>query len=491
MTEEYTPDEELAGSLREMREQVRQDAGIPWNKPNPEEEARYLYGDRDLELFPQFQQHVGELHAHYPIREQPFTSRLPLIGRLIAWFRERWNRISTKWYVQPLLAQQNQFNASILQVFQDMYHLQRTSSLDLARRMDTLFTTLDQGQAGINARLQDQHVQIRDLNTRNEGLTGHVLDLQKGFDFVFEHLQKLQQKVGTLHDQVQEMRESGRQVVHEQQELAQQQILDRRATAFIRSELARLMDMLSRGRDLHPEELAKVASRRETLQDLDYYRFEERYRPEAVVKAYQQDYVPFFEGHRNVLDLGCGKGEFLEVLRSAGIEAYGVDLNESMVQACNDKGLLAFQADALEYLAGLPDDSLGGLFAAHLIEHLPPITLVELTQLAMAKIEPGAYLILETPNPLSVWALTNYFYMDLSHIKPVHPKAIAFVLEMQGYRDIEVRYLSPVPETVQLELLPENTRTSWRKIVGLLNQNIDRLNDFLYGFADYAITARK
>ena len=62
---------------------------------------------------------------------------------------------------------------------------------------------------------------------------------------------------------------------------------------------------------------------------------------------------------------------------------------------------------------------------------------------------------------------------------------------MQGYRDIEVQYLSPIPQHVQMELLPENTRTSWREIVGLLNQNLERLNDFLYGFADYAVIARK
>lgn len=509
MTEAYTPDEELAGSLREMRENVRQEEGIPWNEPNAEREAYYLYGDRDLELFPQFQKHLGELYGHHPIREQPFASNLPLVGRLIAWFRERWNRISTKWYVQPILAQQNEFNASVLQVVQDMYHLQRTSSLDLARRMDALFTALDRGQAGINARLHDQHIQIqtqqtqlqdhatqvRDLNTRNEGLTKHVLGLQEGIDFIFEHLRELQHKTGTMHDQIQVMQESTQReiqkVTQEQQELTHQQALDRRATAFVRSELERLMLLLSRGHELGPEERGKIEAWGETLQDLDYYRFEERYRPESDVKAYQQRYIPFFEGRSNVLDLGCGKGEFLEVLRTAGIEAYGVDLNESMVQMCQEKGVLAYQADALAHLAGLPDNSLGGLFAAHLIEHLPPSAVVELTQLAMAKIEPGAYLIMETPNPLSVWALTHYFYMDMSHVKPVHPKAISFILEMQGYRDIEVQYLSPIPQHVQLELFPENTRTSWREIVGLLNQNMERLNDFLYGFADYAVIARK
>ncbi|MBN1484466.1 MAG: methyltransferase domain-containing protein [Chloroflexia bacterium] len=509
MSETYSPDEELADSLREIREQVRQEEGLPWNKPDPTQEERYLYGDHDLELFPQFRRRLGELHTRHLIREQPFSSGLPLVGRLIAWFRERWNRVSTKWYVQPMLAQQNQFNALVAQLFQDAYQLQRDSSLDLARRMDALFTILTRGQAGVNARLQDQHAQIRDLNTRNEGLTGHVLELQKGVDFITERLQEVyqgsdfmqerlrevQQKTGTLYDQVQLMQEASQRelekVSREQQELAQQQVLDRRATSFVRSEASRLMELLSSARDLSPQELEQVASRQETLQDLDYYRFEERYRPESDVKAYQQRYVPFFEGRRNVLDLGCGKGEFLEVLRSAGIEAYGVDLNESMVHMCQEKGLLAFQGDALEHLAGLPDDSLGGLLAAHLIEHLPPSTLREMTQLALAKIEPGAYIILETPNPLSVWALTNYFYMDMSHVKPVHPKAISFILEMQGYRDIEVQYLSPIPHHVQMELLPENTRTSWREIVGLLNQNLERLNDFLYGFADYAIIARK
>ncbi len=470
--EEYTPDKELAGRLREIREQVRTRSDF-LRSIREKEDEELLYGDRDLRLFPQLRSHLEEVGRLWQVQEQPFRSRLPILGPLIAWFRERWNRISTKWYVLPILQQQVHFNAAVVRVLQDLHRFVQTSSYDLVRRMDAMFYPLDQEQAALHAALQDLRA---------------ALDERTG---------KLREEIGRLEVSLAQAEERLRASLAQaearrerrQQELAHQQELDRRGLAFLRMKLDALLARLGPGGP--PALEPAVAEERESLRDHDYYRFEDLYRREEEIRALQREYLPFFQGRKNVLDLGCGKGEFLELLRENGIEGYGVDLNEEMVRRCQEKGLRVFRADALEHLAGLPDGSLGGLFAAHLVEHLPPRTLLELVQMAWAKLQPEAYLILETPNPLCLWALVNYFYLDMSHVKPIHPQALTFLLEMHGFREVEVRYLHPVPEGVRMVLLPEGGGGDWEEMAALLNTNFGRLNDLLYGYADYAVIARK
>ncbi len=470
--EEYVQDRELAERLRQIREQVRARSDFR-RSIREREDAELLYGDRDLCLFPELRSHLEEVGRLWQVQEQPFRSRLPIVGPLIAWFRERWNRISTKWYVLPILQQQVHFNAAVVRVLQDLYHFIQTSSYDLVRRMDAMFYPLDQEQAALHAALQDLRAV---LGEQADKLRGEIERLGASLAQAEEH--------GAASLAQAEARWEQRH-----QGIAHRQEVDRRGLAFLRMKLDGLLARI--GPAGPPAIGPAVAGEREALRDHDYYRFEDLYRPEEEVRTLQTAYLPFFRGRTNVLDLGCGKGEFLELLRENGIEGYGVDLNEEMVRRCQEKGLQAFRADALEHLAGLPDESLGGLFAAHLVEHLPPRTLLELVQTAWAKLQPGAYWILETPNPLCLWALVNYFYLDMSHIKPVHPQALAFLLEMHAFREVEVRYLHPVPEGVRMVLLPEVRRGNWKEMAALLNTNFGRLNDLLYGYADYAVIARK
>lgn len=472
MSDEYVQDQELSGRLRKLREQVRA-RSESLRSIREKEDEDLLYGDRDLRLFPQLRGHLEEVGRLWRVQEQPFRSRFPILGPLIAWFRERWNRISTKWYVLPILQQQVHFNAAVAQALQDLYHFVQTSSYDLVRRMDAMFYPLDQEQAALHAALQDLRAALDEQAGKFRG------EIER----LGASLAQTEERLGASLAQAEAHRE------RRHQELAHQQELDRRGLALLRMKLDRLLARLGPG---GPSAVGPAAAEeREALYDHDYYRFEDLYRREEEVRALQQEYLPFFQGRRNILDLGCGKGEFLELLRERGIEGYGVDLNEEMVRRCQEKGLRVFQGDALQHLAGLPDDSLGGLFAAHLVEHLPPRTLLELLQTAWAKLQPGAYLILETPNPLCLWALVNYFYLDMSHIKPIHPQALTFLLEMHGFREVEVRYLHPVPEGVRMVLLPEGGGSEWGEMAALLNTNFGRLNDLLYGYADYAVIARK
>lgn len=491
-------DQEVAGRLREIRQRVRARAAAGFRGLNrPVADADMLYGDRDAQLYTQLRHHLQEVESLAHVQEQPFQSRLPVVGRLIAWFRERFNRISTRWYVLPLLQQQVHFNMAVVRALQDLQHVYRTASYDLVRRMDALFYPLDQEQLALHAWLGDLQAALVETS---DGLQAALQERSDRFQTALEGFQTaLENSAGQLLGFIKNAESEARtrdaqgesRLLERLQALQHEQELAQRRLSFLRLKLDRLMGRLAGREELPQEEQAAVEAERQDLTEFDYYVFEDLYRREEAVRQQQEIYLPLFAGQENVLDIGCGKGEFLELLRDHGVAAYGLDLNEQMVRVGQEKGLRVVQGDALTHLTGLPDDSLGGLFGAHLVEHLAPRQLVELVRLAQAKLRPGAYLALETPNPLCLWALVNYFYLDMSHVKPVHPQALAFVLEMHGFRNVEVRYLHPVPEGVRLVPLPESTGTAWEPLTGLINANLQRLNDLLYGYADYAIVAQK
>ena len=208
---------------------------------------------------------------------------------------------------------------------------------------------------------------------------------------------------------------------------------------------------------------------------LDYARFAERFRgSEEYVKNGQRFYLPYFEGRGTVLDIGCGRGEFLEMMREAGIPAFGIDLNEESVAACRLKGLEAEVADLFPYLADLPEASLGGIFCAQVVEHLPPERLPQMIQLCASRLRRDGALALETPNPECLAIFATHFYLDPTHTRPGPQALLAFYLEEFGIGNIEVRRLSPAVESMpSLGSLPEDFRSAF------------------FGALDYAIIGRK
>ena len=195
----------------------------------------------------------------------------------------------------------------------------------------------------------------------------------------------------------------------------------------------------------------------------DYGRFAERFRgSEDYVKKNLQFYLPRFQGRGPVLDIGCGRGEFLEMMRDAGIEARGVDLSQESVARCRQKGLDAEQADLFAYLRDRPGRSLGGIFCAQVIEHLPPASLPEMIRLASEKLSRDGLLALETPNPECLAIFASHFYLDPTHTRPVPHPLVAFYMEEFGLGQIEVQRLSPAVESMPaLASLPEDFRNAF------------------------------
>jgi 2-polyprenyl-3-methyl-5-hydroxy-6-metoxy-1,4-benzoquinol methylase len=195
----------------------------------------------------------------------------------------------------------------------------------------------------------------------------------------------------------------------------------------------------------------------------DYGRFAERFRgTEDYVRKNIQFYLPRFQGRAPVLDIGCGRGEFLEMLREVGVEARGIDLSEDCVARCRQKGLQVEKADLFQYLSDAPNGSLGGIFCAQVIEHLAPASLPEMIRLASAKLSRDGLLALETPNPECLAIFASHFYLDPTHTRPVpHPLA-AFYMEEAGLGQIEAHRLSPAVESMPaLAGLPEDFRDAF------------------------------
>jgi 2-polyprenyl-3-methyl-5-hydroxy-6-metoxy-1,4-benzoquinol methylase len=186
---------------------------------------------------------------------------------------------------------------------------------------------------------------------------------------------------------------------------------------------------------------ATVAAQPAAAELPDYFAFESRMRgPTELVRERQRPYVEDLRAHAPVLDVGCGRGELVALLRDAGVDAHGVDADADMVAYARGAGLDVEQADLLVHLESRADATLGAIFAGQVVEHLPPSALVRFLELAHAKLRPDGVLIAETINPLSPLALRNYF-ADLTHAQPLVPETLAQLVRHAGFRDVETRYL--------------------------------------------------
>lgn len=191
---------------------------------------------------------------------------------------------------------------------------------------------------------------------------------------------------------------------------------------------------------------------------LDYQAFSDRFRgSEEYVRENQRFYAGRFRGA--VLDLGCGKGEFLEVMREAGVEARGVDDSAESIAYCREKGLDVAHADLFNYLSDLADGSLDGIFSSQVVEHLPGNRIPEMIRLCAAKLRRGGLLAIETPNPECLAIFATHFYLDPTHVRPVPSALLAFYMGENGLGGIEVEQRFPAPDSYpELNELPEGVR---------------------------------
>jgi len=215
------------------------------------------------------------------------------------------------------------------------------------------------------------------------------------------------------------------------------------------------------------------------MQEDFYRRLEDQFRgSRASIKERLQVYQGFLAAlkehlseHR-ALDLGCGRGEWLEVLTEVGFEAKGVDLDDGMLQACLERKLVAYNKDALTALKETPDNSLAIVSALHLVEHLPLDTLMAIATEAHRVLMPGGLLLLETPNSENIYTGISNFYLDPTHNKPIPAELLKFLTQYCGFDRSSIVRVNQMPHMAQ-------------------EKNLSLRDVVFYVSPDYAVIAQK
>jgi 2-polyprenyl-3-methyl-5-hydroxy-6-metoxy-1,4-benzoquinol methylase len=213
--------------------------------------------------------------------------------------------------------------------------------------------------------------------------------------------------------------------------------------------------------------------------DAMYASFEDIFRGSREdIKHRQAVYIPYVQAvTATVVDLGCGRGEWLENLRDAGLQAVGVDTNRVFLERCRELDLNVVESDAITYLRTLKPHSVGAITSFHLIEHLPHKALLACLDAAFQALRSGGIIILETPNPRNVQVGSCNFYLDPTHRQPLPPELVRYLAEARGFVQIEVKELHPFPS--------ESLVTGGAPMVN------DLLNRFFFSSQDYAVIAKK
>ena len=222
---------------------------------------------------------------------------------------------------------------------------------------------------------------------------------------------------------------------------------------------------------------AEVDAQDDHALDSLYLQFEDRFRgTRADIKERQRTYLPRLRAASlPVLDIGAGRGEFLELLREEGITARGVDTNTAMVAACRAAGLDCVEADALTYLAAQPAGSLGAITGFHIVEHVPFKVVVRIMDEALRVLAPGGIIVFETPNPANILTASRYFYLDPTHRNPLPGEMMAMIAEARGFADAEIVPLHPMAA----------------RFPGTDRQLATALDQIFHGPQDYALIARR
>lgn len=327
----------------------------------------------------------------------------------------------------------------------------RTDSAARADRAQIRLDSVEEGMARLLA-IQQELVEFR----AKQSSQGQALE---------DQISKIGSRLGDLGFQTQRVR-------------TDVSLQDRRLSMFLAEARKRLPEPFDQ-EQIH----TLVSGEQDKIASL-YLAFENVYRgTRSEIKERQSVYLPLLRNAAKgkssmpVLDLGCGRGEWLELLKDEGWDARGVDANELMLEECLARGLKVERGDVLGYLQQVPEATLGAITSFHVVEHLPFERVILLIDEALRALRPNGILILETPNPDNLLVGASTFYLDPTHIRPIPSGTLRFVVEARGFCDAEVWNLHPMPESARL---PEDTGG----VAG-------RLNELLCGPRDYAVIGRR
>lgn len=480
--------------------------------PGPRDNTAEIAGNDMKKLHMELYDNIREADQS---RVQSFYSVLTSrrrLGKLIVFVKRairKTLKVFLGWYITPILDKQSHFNGKAVNsvdllrkilILQEKDYLQRIKDLecevvkikdnDFTDRLNSIkneMTRLIDKIAYLEDRNAEQNITIDELNEQLDKYKHLEQNLDKYFDKYLEnHLNKyldqhfgkykyLEGKITELSTSVDELnRMIGKldSVDDTQKQLSS-------AANDLSNKMKYVLNRLNVSCDI---DLLQQS-------DIDYFKFENTYRGSRInIKEVQSVYVPYFRHNwgGSILDIGCGRGEFLELMMENGIDAHGVDIYQPFVDYCNERGFSVHKGDALTYLSSLDDCSLGGIFMSQVVEHLSNDYVISLIKTAYKKLKPGCYFILETPNPDCLAAISE-FNIDIGHIKPVHYKALEFIFREANYTSVE-RYHT------QQSLYPLSAKHIDGKEINNIqefNQGIDNINGLLFTYRDYTLIAKK
>ena len=388
---------------------------------------------------------------------------------------------------------------------QQQVALAHTTADDLQQQIALTHTTADDLQLQMDR--AGEH--LRNLQAQADATGGHLGQLEAHWDAQFKqgnrdaqidhalaHLKDLQGQadrlgvhINNLQGFVDQQTAKADTVQHSLEQLSERQAND---AIFVKGELSEQQSLLQQVLGTDQRGKGPAGKRSPVDDDRDkkharaldsfYLSFENRFRgSRAEIKKRVTFYLPFLasahagEKGRPILDLGCGRGEWLELLRENKLDARGVDLNSAMIAQCKERHLEVIHRDAIDYMRSLRANSQGGVTGFHIIEHLPFETLMDFFREARRILKPGGVAIFESPNCKNLVVGAANFNIDPTHRNPVFPETAEFMLQSHGFERVRIEYLTPVAD------VKFDARTKELAIV----------KDLLYGPQDFGIIAYK
>lgn len=365
--------------------------------------------------------------------------------------------------------------------------------------------TSDEKIASIHKRIQDEKDSVFNvIESKIQSMHQHIEDEKKSIFNVLDSFreqtaQKISKESVSFQKQLDEVLKEIHQRIDDEkagimQNLPGYAVLEQK-TQEAKDHAGRLAEMLDKEIDgvldkLTPRNIFHLYRSFNDIDDEVYFQLEAHFRGTDEQITERQDFYLNLISDNNkslgdtkghYLDAGCGRGELLDLFKRNNIPARGVDSNETMIEYCAKRGLDVVQENANAYLAGLKDNSLRGVTALQVIEHFSIREMFDMFDLSYRKIKPGGILVIETVNPESVYAL-RWFHMDYTHNKPLPAPLVQFLFSTVGFKDVKIIPRSPVEGWRQMAITNQ---------FELIDQNFHKLNNFLYGFQDYAVTGVK
>ena len=361
-----------------------------------------------------------------------------------------------------------------LQLNQQLFAQVQTLRSQAERDVQHLHHTLQDLSAhtrGIEQNLEATHTYCQNVEERLEKYQG---DTSHQVQSLVKELEKYQGEVQSLERQVKESDERNFQDNNFlKNDLIQQKRL---MTMFLEEARQRLPEPFNQ------EQLQAFSRELEHSLDAFYVSFEERFRgSRELIHKRLEVYIPLLKkaqiepSDALILDLACGRGEWLELLKEHGYKAMGVDFNQVVIEQCRTRGLDVIQGDIIDYLKSIPDGSIAAVTGFHIIEHLPFETLMNLLDETLRVLRHGGLAIFETPNPANILVGSCYFYTDPTHRNPLPSSMTQFLVEYAGFSQVKILNLNPSIEPP----IEDNSELS------------KRFNEYFYGSMDYAVIGYK